>query len=313
MTDINRQGGWQRGMQQVRIIFAASSVMLATAVTAAAGASRRGSEDRNECKGWAAFASGGKVYRAAVGAKPQELYKGDAAHACWSVDGTYVFFVKGNGEIWRMRNDGSEAMRIAKGKNCKYCPIGVYRPDPELVLYVEGRRFFTISARTGTKTEIHSDSRSYSGEIAMSSDGKRMAARAGDSLYKIVVGGRSSKYSPKCSASISPDGEMLTRNLGGHTSLAIYRWKGGKPKVLKAPRGVRWDNQKFAANSDEYIVYRIENRSAVGVVHVPTGRHIRIGDRKSEYPDFFVGELPKAGSRRGGRRAAAGPAGRSGE
>ena len=66
-----------------------------------------GVEAQGPLTGWAVFVNGGRVYRCSVGGSPEELYNGNAAHACWSADGTYIYFIKTNGDIWMMYNDGS--------------------------------------------------------------------------------------------------------------------------------------------------------------------------------------------------------------
>ncbi len=243
--------------------------------------------------GWAVYAAGGGVYRCAVGGKPEKLYDGDATHACWSADGRSIFFIEKSGQIWHMANDGSNARRIAKGKNLNRCPIAAYRPDPGCVLYLEGNRFYRIRAADGERTLIHEDRRDYAGEIAISRDGKRLAARSGDGLYKIEVGGRTSKYADRCSSSISPNGRWLTRNLNGHQEMVLFKWEGGVYKKLKA-RGLKWDNQRFAVNSDDFIVFRCDKKKAVGLVHVPSGKCATLGTIRAEHPDFFVGPLPAA-------------------
>ncbi len=244
-------------------------------------------------QGWAVFANGGKVYRSEVGGTPEELYSGSVAHACWSADGMYVYFIKSSGEIWRMYNDGSGPSKIANGTSTSYCPIGPYRPDPEQVLYVEGSRFYRVDAG-GQKTQIQSESRNYVGEAAITTNGNRMAARGSDSnLYKINVGGSSSQYATTCSSSISPNGSYLTANVGGHVELTIHNWDGSVHKVLDAPSGSEWDNQKFAANSSEYIVYKYDNQSAIGIVRLSDNQNTKICNLGSDYPDFFTGSLPE--------------------
>ncbi|MFC1654734.1 PKD domain-containing protein [Myxococcota bacterium] len=243
-------------------------------------------------QGWAVFANGGKVYRSQVGGNPEQLYSGSAAHACWSADGMYVYFIKSSGEIWRMYNDGSGPSKIANGTSTNYCPIGPYRPDPEQVLYVEGARFYRVNS-SGQKTEIHSEPRNYVGEAAITSNGNRMAARGSNSnLYSITVGGSSSQYSDACSSSISPNGSLLTANVGGHVELTIHNWDGSVNKVLDAPAGNEWDNQKFAVNSNDYVVFKYDNMSAIGIVRVSNNQNTRICNMGSDYPDFFVGSLP---------------------
>ena len=157
-------------------------------------------------EGWAIYASEGRLYRCAVGGTPETLYEGSVAHACWSVDGRRIFFIKSNGDIWTMGTDGTEPRKLASGKNTEQCPIATYRPDGRYVLYVNGGKFDAISAIDGSRTPIHSEARRYLGEIAISRDGTRLVARTFTHLYKILAGQVGEMYSPRCSSSISPNG-----------------------------------------------------------------------------------------------------------
>jgi hypothetical protein len=243
--------------------------------------------------GWALYADDGEVFRCAVDGKPERLYDGSAEYACWSADGGRIFFMERDGDIWVMNADGSGPRKLGEGKWTQFCPIAVYRPDERYVLYVEGSQFYRVSADDGARDLIHSGSREYKGEVAISLDGARLVARTGMRLYRMPVGGDETRYAPRCSSSISPNGEWLTRNPGDHRTTVLYTWDGEIHKKLKAPRGQELDEQKFAVNSDEYIVFSFDARAAVGVVRVEDNHHVAIGDRRADYPDFFVGALPE--------------------
>ncbi len=249
-------------------------------------------------EGWAVYANGGKVYCCEVSGSPVELYDGSAANACWSADGRYIFFIESSGDIWAMNNDGSDLRQLTDDTiNTTESPISAYRPDPEYLLYVEGNTFYKINAWNGDKTVIHTDTVNFDGEIAISTDGTRLAARDGGDLYKIAIGGAGSIYAPRCSASISPDGQYLTKNWDGHVLMSIYTWDQAYPqtpfKDLDAPGGISWDNQRFAVNSDDYVVYKIDSgANAVGLVRVSDAVNWQIGNIAAARPDFFLGALP---------------------
>ncbi len=246
-------------------------------------------------EGWAVYASQGRAYRCTVGGTPEVLYEGGVAYTCWSVDGTRIFFMKSDGDIWAMGNDGAEPRRLASGKYTEQCPIATYRPDGRYVLCVDGGKFDAISAIDGSRTPIHSEARRYLGEIAISRDGTRLVARTFTHLYKILAGQVGEMYSPRCSSSISPNGRWMTRNSGDWRRTILYNWDGGIYKELRTPLGREWDEQRFAANSDEYVVYSFNDRQAIGVVHVSDGEHTIVGDLIADYPDFFIGPLPDPG------------------
>ncbi len=248
-------------------------------------------------EGFAVLASGGKVYRVQLGNQPQELYNGSVAHASWSVDGRYIYFIKTNGEIWRMDNDGGQQRKIASGRNTEYAPLSAYRPDPESVLYVEGTKFYRIPSATGERQEIQPVAKGIVGEIGIDAAGKRLSGRDSSSnLQAIEVGGSARQYSSACSASVSVSGKYLTANVDGHRQMTIHSWDGTKWKTLDAPTGKQWDNQRFSVNSDDYVVFNYDQDKAIGLVHVPTNKIQKICDLWSVYPDFFLGSLPDPAS-----------------
>ncbi len=256
-----------------------------------------GLERPASAQGFAVYASSGKVYTVQIGQPAKQLYDGSAAHAVWSAKALYIYFIKTNGQIWRMNNDGSDAHEIASGINSSYNPIAAYRPDPESVLYVNGTDFYRINAPDGKMTKIHSGSRWYVGEVAVNEAGTRLVARDDNSdLFKITVGGSATLYDTDCSASISPDGNRMTSNVSGHMELTIHDWSGGTHKTLNSP-GKEWDNQKFAVNSNDYVVYRFDDGSGIGVNQVSQDSNTAIAGPNSLYPDFYVGSsLPSVGS-----------------
>jgi hypothetical protein len=238
-------------------------------------------------EGWVVWPKSGKVYRCRHDKEAEIIYDaGDAIHAAFNADGRYIFVRTQSSGVLVMNNDGSNKRRIP---GSTFTPYG-YRPDSDYVLRGGQDKFYKVKIATGEATLIHDDSRSFYSEIAISTDGMRMAARSGD-LYKIEVGKGSSRYAGRCSASISPNGKMLTKNMSGHLTMRIYNWDGGY-KTVNAKDNIQWDNQRFAVNSDSHVVYN--TGSTVGVINIETGAHTFFGSVGSSgaYPDFFSGELP---------------------
>ncbi len=249
--------------------------------------------------GWALFTNGGDVYKCEVQGSPQKLYDGNARHACWSADGRYVFFNDTSGDIWAMNNDGSNLRQLTDDTSTSpECAVAGYRPDTEYLLYVQGNKFYKINTWDGEKTLIYTASKNFDGEISINSAGTRLAARSGNDLYKITLTGTETVYAPRCSSSISPNGQYLTKNWDGHTEMSVYTWDQAYPDTpymdLIAPPGMNWDNQKFSVNSDDHIVYKIESgTNGIGLVRVSDQQNFVIGNIGSERPDFFLGDLPE--------------------
>ena len=273
-------------MKLALVLPAALTVVLAQSVTAAG----------LDSSGYITFGHANEVWLAEVNGTCQSLYSGSVKYACWSADGARIFFIKSNDEIWVMGNDGSNPTRIATGNADGRCPIATFRPDPDYVLHVDGNTFYKISVG-GQKTAIHTDAREYMGEFGISASGTRIAARSGDDLMKVTVGGGSQKYADRCSSSISPNGQWMTKNVHRNETI-LYDWSGGIYAQWDTPGGQSWDNQNFAANSDDWVSYtNYTDDTTVGVYHVPSGTDVlvTICDRNGSdylYTQFWKGALP---------------------
>jgi hypothetical protein len=239
----------------------------------------------------------GSIYICKTGGMPRKIFTGNAFNAvAWSADAKTIFFMQGH-SLWAMKNDGTDAHKLCDGYDTRKNPLATYRPDPGYVLYVEGKNFYRVRYTDGEKTLIHTDTKTYKGEIGISEDGKRMVGRvdkgAGIYSYKINVGGRSRQYHPTCSPSISPNGEYLLYTVSdAHRAIGVVKWDGSFVKEIKA-NTVIIDASKFAVNSNEYISNNHDQDSTVSLFNLSDGKHITVGNLPSEYPDFWVGhQLP---------------------
>lgn len=254
-------------------------------------------------RGWVCFAgTDGHVYRVEVGGDIEELTGDEGAeHACWSYDGSVIFFIKGNGDIYAMNNEGGDLRKIGTADGMNYSPIAAYRPENKSVLCVDGDAFYSIDAASEDKTSVCDAGRTVAGETAISRDGNRLAFRAGDNnLYHLEKGGSPEKYAGRCSASLSPGGNYLTENGAGHDHLFVYNWDGGSERI-NIDVVDSWDNQSFAANSDDWICAVGDNTvganqgSECVVINRSSGDVFLVDDWNSpdtKYPRYFHGDLP---------------------
>ncbi|MBD3347561.1 MAG: hypothetical protein GF401_21110 [Chitinivibrionales bacterium] len=286
--------------------------------------------------------------------QPEEIYSGNnIEHACWSANGTHIYAVSEGGTIYRLENDGSNIKHLVNtGAGLARNPIAAYRPHNDSVLYVKGRDFYRISADDGTMTKIYTGERSYLGEIAIDNSGARMAARdnsggngsweSHDPMKIDIINNREKQYGFGCSPSISPDGTLLTENGTGlssssssydspvnrtaHTYMRCHEftWANGLNDYkyewfsLEYPDRVKsamFDSQRFAVNSNEWIVFMWDDRSGFGIIRVTRGDlyegtmyygeiyNARQSGSYSVYgechPDFWVGTLPPPPSQSG--------------
>jgi len=183
----------------------------------------------NNTLGWSCFAADGKVYKCAVGSIALEVYSNGGNHACFSADGKLIFF-NINSDVWVVKNNGQEARKIGTHTQGSSPCITAYRPEPQTVMVVKGEDLFKIDANTQVETLVFDGNQNFYGDIAVSSDGKRVAARLSNgTLYKTELDGTIGnwqQYGSYCSASISPNGTWLTENQVGHRQMRIYNWNG---------------------------------------------------------------------------------------
>ncbi len=263
--------------------------------------------------GWAVYAnsmgssSDGNVYLCKAGDDPFAIVNdGDAVHARFSADGSHIFYLTNNDKLKVVDNKGNNKNELAtvntsgtKGRS----PIFAYRPDPNYILLVENDDFYKVGI-DGSKTLVHEGTTGINSEIAISSDGKKICGR-GNNLYAVTVGGSTQSYNGgDCSSSLSPDGKWLIHNKEGHVQMMVLPWPGtnGSEKTVNISTK-RWDNQAFAVNSNDHVVFSWQVRgNGVGVIDVrdETCTEVVVSDingrANAEYPDFFVGNLPGYGS-----------------
>ncbi len=253
--------------------------------------------------GWSCFANGSRVYICQAGGTAQVIYNGGGDHACFSADGKLVFFSKRD-EVWAIQTNGTGAVNLGTHTTGQGATIAAYRPEPQSVMVAVGDDLYKIDAATKERALIFSGDQSFYGELSISEDGKRLAARLGDYLYKTeIIGTRGTwtLYARYCSASLSPNGKQLTENQNGHTRLIIFDWDTDETKTMQNTAGGTWDNQRFAVNSNDWIslVFDYEsganNGDKVGAHQVSTNTTTVVGMvplGSTAYPDFWVGALP---------------------
>jgi len=262
-------------------------------------------------EGWICYAAGGSVYRLSLGGSPENLTDNvSAKHACWSYDGSMIFYITNSGDIYAMSSDGSsEPEKIGVADNTSYSSIAAFRPENKSVLVVDNKSFYKIDAVTKQKSLVANAGVSITGEIAISRDGTRIAFRSNDNnnggkLKKMVVGSGPRGYASYCSASLSPNGEYLLENQQGHRDLKIFNWSSGSVTVTSGSIGM-WDNQSFATNSDLWICALDDDPSSgdnsgtgVGIVSRNNEKYSvkTWSGAATQYPRLFIGSLPQVTS-----------------
>jgi len=160
----------------------------------------------------------------------------------------------------------------------------------------------------------------YTGELAMSDDGRWMAARYrqdegidGTHVFIVDLAAMTRRpYSNGCSAAISPDGNWVTNNVDGHGRIVIRSRDLAKtidiPTIGQMLPDNNWDNPQWS-NHNDYIALKGDGRFGEAyVLKVSSRRFTRVtfGRGRVDYPDLYVRKEIQAGN----AGAQAGPAGR---
>jgi len=259
-------------------------------------------------QGWSCYGNG-EVWIQQAGEDPV-MVNDDGEHACFSKDGKLVFFNRGD-KIWAVKTDGTGAQEIGTGqKGNSGAGFCAYRPEPQSVLVRDGGDFYKIDVATKTRVlVVETNNSGIYGEIAISDDGTRMAARLGSPAALEIEADKTGTWSSQmgnCSASISPDGTKVTRNGNNHKEMDIRDFNNlNSGTTLANTGGGTWDNQRYSVNSNDWIAVVFDNGvgsnrgGRVGAHQISTNTTLSIGSTSggdTQYPDFWFGDLPDPSS-----------------
>ncbi|MHB8810781.1 MAG: flippase-like domain-containing protein [Desulfobulbaceae bacterium] len=213
----------------------------------------------------------------------------------WSPDGGRFVFVHGN-DIVLADAEGREVTKIAVAERARAV---CFAPDGRSVLFSDGRFLKKVEVATGRVTTLLQNNEFR--EFDLAPDGKRLAATVRTLLGTKVLafdlaGGRKERTVANngCSASLSPDGQLITVNGASHKKLDLYDWQTLRPAgAVSAPAGLKFDNQ-FWSNHPEWLVSTSEGRRQdIYLHHFPSNtasRATATGD--CDRADLFVEFTP---------------------
>ena len=192
-------------------------------------------------------------------------------HPRWSPDGKKVVFIRQN-SIMELELTASGPEELARAGNAGTVS---YNGDGTAILFSDGTVLKRIELATGTVTELLRDGDFR--ELGVSRDSNRLAATVkGLTGYRVRVfdlnSGGVRTVSRGCSASISPDGTLVTVNGKDHRHLELYSWQDLRLQgSIAAPDGGRFDNQ-FWSNHQDWLVSTSEgNHKDIYIHHISGG------------------------------------------
>ncbi len=215
------------------------------------------------------------VFVQPIGGRPSLVAAG-AGYPRWSADGKRLAAVRGRDILVIGADSAPQAVaRADQPRAVAWGPAGdwLYFTDADRVRAVhlrDGRQRVVARGFTFRELDIHPDGRTLVATVR--SGGVRI--RSFD-----LAGGESRELARGCSASFSPDGELVTNLLGGHREIGLISTDSGRTRrVLEAPDGVTYDNQ-YWTNHPDWIAGETEGRrNDIILIHARTGAVHRVTD-----------------------------------
>lgn len=228
----------------------------------------------------------GGIHLARLGEQGATVLSPSGAWPRFSPDGRQVAFLRGR-DIMLAAVDGGAPRRLATVAAPRAL---AFAPGGGSVLFTDGGAVRTVDLRSGATASLLEGVEAL--ELDAAADGTivfttrewgRFAIRGFDPATR-----RGWRIAAGCSASLSPDGRLVTCNAGDHRALALVERERGRPAAaVVAPPGLRLDNQ-FWSNHPDWIVSVQQGSGAILAHQVSTGLAWKIVAGGCDRPDLFV-------------------------
>lgn len=230
------------------------------------------------------------IYMQKIGSAPEKLVPG-GKYPRWAADGTAVAYVLDH-TIGLITLADRQPVTLARASS----PHAVaFHPDGKSVWFTDGDTVKSVNRKSGVMVTVAQGKRYRE----LDTVGSLLAGTVhGLGFYVEVVdlvSGNTRRIARGCSASLSPAGDLVTVNGGGHTRLDIYDARTGERKRgVDAPAGERFDNH-FWSNHSDWIVSIKEGRPHEILLHqVSSNRSWRMAETgECDRADLFVEKVGK--------------------
>ena len=207
----------------------------------------------------------------------------------WSPDGKHIAFIHGNAIMLFSKKAGTIKRLATAGKAKSLC----FYPDGKSVVFTDNKLLRLVEIANGKVITLLTGGPFY--EVDMAGKGNRLAATVKTFTgYKVQVfdlqSGSVRTVSRGCSASLSPDGNLVTVNTQKHRVLSFFNWENLKEVAqIHAPSGMQFDNQLWS-NNPEWLSSTSEGEvNNIFLHHAPSNTSYQMttsGD--SDRADLFV-------------------------
>jgi hypothetical protein len=234
-----------------------------------------------------AYQRGDDVFVKDHDAEPRLLVR-NATHPRWDPDGSRVATVSARNILVVDAHSG-EATTVATAAD----PVTVaWHPSGERLFFTDRNMVRIVDLETQAVSTVVEGHRVL--ELDVAPDGTTLVGTVRRSGYAIRVfdleAGNSRNIARGCSASISPDGKMVTNLLSGHRNLDLIKpANGDRVRLLDAPDGVVYDNQ-YWTNHPDWIAGELEgDKRDIVLINATDGRVRRVTDEgTASRGDVFI-------------------------
>ncbi len=246
---------------------------------------------RLNLKGKVVFQRPDGIYVQVLGdMESKRIIKG-GSYPRWSNDGKKIVFLKGN-KVMVARYDGKRVKEVAAAKN----PGAVcFHPDGKRILYIDGKTIMIAGIQDSHGEKFLSGYNFR--ELDISDDGKKVAATVkGLSGYSVIffdlADNKAKTVTRGCSASLSPDGMLVTANDRSHKTLRIFDSSSLKLiERIHAPEHDLFDNQKWSNDSDWLVSTSEKNGNNIFIHNISSDAAYQMtisGD--CDRGDLYIGQ-----------------------
>lgn len=228
------------------------------------------------------------IYTRELGSNAPQQFIARGTWPRWSPDGTHIGYLSGN-NIMLISEKGGEPELLAAATRGRAL---VFSPDGRSLFFTDGTALRSVDI-SGHKVTTLLDGYEMM-EIDVAGYPVQVVATVRKQFgYKVYTfdleKGKHRAVTTGCSASLSPDGGLVTVNGRKHRLLHLYDWNSlGKVGAVKAPAGKKFDNQ-FWSNSPHWLISVAEESGDLFVHQLPQNQAYRVTwTGVCDRPDLFI-------------------------